>query len=131
METLNKLYLLKSKSSFGRNASWQEALESIIMSVAPFAPHLSEELWQQLGHSDSIHRDHWPELKEEYLVSEKITIVVQVNGKLRANIEVDADASKEDIVEAAKSSENVQAFISGNEIRKEIYVLGKLVNFVV
>lgn len=131
METLNKLYLLKSNSSFGKNESWQEALESIIMCVAPFAPHMTEELWQQLGHSDSIHRDHWPELKQQYLVSDKITIVVQVNGKLRANVEVDAEASKAEILESAKRNDNVQTFIEGREIRKEVYVPGKLVNFVV
>jgi leucyl-tRNA synthetase len=131
METLNNLYLLKEKIAFGKSDSWQTALESLIMCIAPFAPHISEQLWQDLGHSDSIHKDHWPEIDDKYLVSDKMTIVVQINGKLRASLEVDSDANKEQILELAKQHDNVKSHLEGASIKKDIYVPNKLVNFVV
>ncbi len=131
MDAVNKLYLVKNKVPFGKSDAWQEALESIAMLIGPFAPHISEELWQQLGHSDTIHQDHWPEWQDEYLTEDTITLVVQVNGKVRAQLQVAADISKEDAIEAAKQDENVTAHLGGKEIRKEIFVPGKLVNLVV
>ncbi len=131
MEAVNKLYQLKVEVPFGKSETWQQALEAIVMLVAPFAPHVADELWQQLGHSDSIHVDHWPVLNEEYLIADTMTIVVQVNGKLRAQLNVDRDASKEDILTQAKADEHVKSYLNDKKIAREIYVPGKLVNFVV
>lgn len=131
MEALNGLYLLKTSMTFGQSADWQQALESLIMCIAPFAPHMTDELWQQLGHSDSVNKDHWPEWDEQYLVGDNMTVVVQVNGKVRAELSVPIDTSKEDILVAAKADAHVQEFTLNKKIAREIYVPGKIVNLVV
>ena len=130
MQAVNELYKFKVKNLV-RSDVWQEALEVVAMSVAPFAPYIAEELWHDLGHADSVHISHWPKYDEKYLVSDEIVIVVQVNGKLRANITMPADADEEAVVKAAKANEKVQEHINKKEIRKTIYVPQKLVNFVV
>ena len=98
--------------------------------MAPFAPHVTEELWQALGHEDSITYAHWPTFDESKIRTETIEIAVQVNGKLRATLIVDADAVAKDVVAAAKAQPNVQKFIDGKVIRKEIVVPSRLVNLV-
>ncbi|MEC9286642.1 MAG: leucine--tRNA ligase [Pseudomonadota bacterium] len=99
--------------------------------LAPFAPHVAEELWHVLGHQDSITYTTWPTFDESKIRTETIEIAVQVNGKLRATLNVDADAAAEDVVAAAKAQPNVQKFIDGKAIRKEIVVPSRLVNLVV
>lgn len=131
MAAVNGLYLLKPVIPFGKNEAWLQAIETIVTCIAPFAPHVAEELWQQLGHSDSVHKDHWPQWDKRYLVGDEITIVVQVNGKVRAELELASDMSKEDILEAAKTNEKIKALIDGKTIVREVYVPGKLVNLVV
>ncbi len=130
MTTVNELYKLKVEH-LARTEVWQEALEAVVVCVAPFAPHIADELWFQLGHHTSVHRDTWPEWSDEYLAQDTMTIAVQVNGKLRTALEVDATASEEAIVTAAKSDGKVAAYLEGKEIVKTIYVPKKLVNFVV
>lgn len=130
METTNQLYKIKAAKGFSSD-SWQFTISSLLQLLAPFAPHMAEELWAQLGHKESIHITKWPEYDEKYLVSDEITIVVQVNGKVRANIVVSADSNEEEIVKAAKEDEKVQEYLNKKEARKTIYVPGKLVNFVV
>ena len=130
MECVNTLYKLKVEA-FGKNETWRQALENITACVAPFAPHMAEELWQQLGHSVSIHLDSWPKWDEKYLVTDTITVAIQVNGKLRGQVEVAADADEKTVTAAARSQEKVAAHLEGREPRKTIYVPGKLVNFVV
>ncbi len=130
MTLVNNLYKLKV-DGLAKNDTWQAALEAIVACVGPFAPHISEELWHQLGHSGSVHRDSWPKYDERYLAQETITIVVQVNGKLRGEIRVATDAEEASIVEAAKADAKVAAYLQGQAVRKTIYVNGKLVNFVV
>jgi leucyl-tRNA synthetase len=130
MGTVNELYKLKAKE-FGKNPAWQQALESIVACIAPFAPHTADELWHQLGHSKSVHIDTWPKWDDKYLVQDIITVVVQVNGKLRAEIEVPAEGDEEQILETAKANEKVASYLAGHEIKKSIYVPKKLVNFVV
>lgn len=130
MTIVNDLYKLKTEA-FGKHATWQEALEAAVACVAPFAPHIAEELWHRLGHSVSVHKDTWPKYDEKYLATDQMTIVVQVNGKLRAELSVATNATEADIVEAAKTNERVMPHLAGHEIRKSIYVPGKLVNFVV
>ena len=130
MEYVNTLYKLKTEA-FGKNESWQQALGSAAACVAPFAPHIADELWQQLGFSSSVHIDSWPSYDEKYLTEDTITVVIQVNGKLRGKIRIAADADKEEVIKSARANEKAAAYLTGKEPRKTIYVPGKLVNFVV
>jgi leucyl-tRNA synthetase len=130
MGAVNDLYRYKAVS-LGVCSEWTEALESLLMCVAPFAPHAADELWSQLGHEDSINKDHWPKWDDSLLATDEITIAIQVNGKLRGEITVVADAPEDHVVNAAKAHEKVATHLDGKEIRKTIYVAGKLVSFVV
>ena len=97
----------------------------------PFAPHISEELWERLGQTERLSYSPWPKVDERFLVTSTLQIAVQVNGKLRGNVTVSADAQKAEILQAAKASENVSRHIEGKTVLKEIYVPGRIVNFVV
>ncbi|MEK7059813.1 MAG: leucine--tRNA ligase, partial [Patescibacteria group bacterium] len=130
MECVNELYRIKAEDNYA-STEWQWALESLLQLLAPFAPHISEELWQQLGQEESIHITKWPAYDEQYLTEDSVTIVIQVNGKLRGEIQVDIDATEDAIVEAAKAEDKVSAHLADKTIRKTIYVPGKLVNFVI
>ncbi len=130
MKATNDLYELKAKDGFTDKDSWQSALESLVQLIAPFAPHAADELWQQLGHEDSVHIDHWPDWEEKYLAQDTITIAVQVNGRLRSTLQLPADIEEADAIEAAKNDEKVKAHLSG-EPKKAIYVPKRLVNLVV
>jgi leucyl-tRNA synthetase len=98
--------------------------------LAPLAPHLAEELWEILGGKGFVIDQSWPTYEAELLKTDTITVVVQVNGKLRANIQVASDLPEAEILVLAKGEENVKRHLTG-PIKKEIYVKGKLVNFVV
>lgn len=130
MTCVNELYKIKDQDGLN-SASWHFVLESIVQLVAPFAPHIAEELWQDLGHNDSIHIDHWPEFDEKYLVNDTLKLAVQVNGKVRAEINVPAEMSKEDIEKEALNQENVQNHLEGKIPKKVIYVPGRLISIVV
>ncbi|GMU91612.1 MAG: leucine--tRNA ligase [Candidatus Hydrogenedentota bacterium] len=106
-------------------------IEHFVRILAPFAPHLCEELWERLGHPNSIAYESWPSYDENLLVEDTIEIPVQVNGKLRAVVVVPADAGKDDVLAAAKADPKVLAHIDGKNIVKEVYVPGKLAGFVV
>jgi leucyl-tRNA synthetase len=108
-----------------------EGVQTLLKLLAPFAPHIAEELWHQLGHADSIHHQPWPLYDPEALVADEITLVIQIMGKTRGTIEVPADSSKEDLEKYARESDIAQRYIEGKPIRKVIVVPGKLVNFVV
>jgi len=108
----------------------QEGLEAVTLLLAPITPHISHELWQQLGHQQAVIDASWPVVDEAALVQDTVTLVVQVNGKLRGQVEMPAAASREEIEAAARSNENVLRFIDGLAIRKVIVVPGKLVNIV-
>ena len=108
----------------------QEGLETVALLLAPITPHISHELWQQLGKSGAIIDAQWPKVDESALVQDSLTLVVQVNGKLRGQIEVPASASREEVETAARGNENVLRFTEGLTIRKVIVVPGKLVNIV-
>jgi leucyl-tRNA synthetase len=132
METVNDLYKQKVNIPFAQaSQAWEWTITTLVQLLAPFAPHLTEELWNQLGKEGSIHISEWPAHDEHYLLSDNMTIVVQVNGKVRAQLEVPTAASKETVLEAAKSHEKITAYLQGKEPKKSIYVPGKLVNFVV
>lgn len=130
MKCTNDLYEIKVKTGITGSNEWRDGLEALVMLIGPFAPHMAEELWHQLGREDSVQRDHWPIWNNQYLVSETMTIAVQVNGKLRATVHVATDAGKDDIISAAMSDEKVKAHLNG-EPKKVIYVPGKIVNVVV
>ncbi|MBX6687999.1 leucine--tRNA ligase [Pseudomonas sp. USTB-Z] len=108
----------------------QEGLEAVTLLLAPITPHISHALWQHLGHAGSVINAAWPSVDEQALVQDSITLVVQVNGKLRGQVEMPAAASREEVEAAARSNENVLRFIDGLTIRKVIVVPGKLVNIV-
>jgi len=131
MEYVNDLYKLKEKDHFANHKAWDFGITSLLQLVAPFAPHLSEELWSQTGHEGSVHVSEWPAYDEALLVEDKITIVIQVNGKLRGEIVVAHDANEDNVVTAAKGNPKAARYINNQTIRKTIYVPGKLINFVV
>jgi leucyl-tRNA synthetase len=131
MEFSNSLYKIKAEQGFGAKADWQFALKTLLKLLAPFAPHITEELWHDLGNQTSIHTAEWPAHDKKYLIQDTLSIVVQINGKLRANIEVPADSSETDITETAKKHEKIEKHLENKKVRKTIYVPGKLINFVV
>lgn len=131
MEAVNAYYKLKEQYGIGASPAWQFAIESLLQVLAPFAPHITEELWHQLGHKDTIHIDTWPSWDEAYLHANTITVVVQVNGKLRATLELPTDIDKDAAIAAAQANEKVASYLHQKEVRKTIYVPQKLVNFVV
>ena len=128
MEFVNDLYKFKLE---GFSKDWRQVLEDLLKMLTPFAPHISSELWQQLGNNNFIEESGWPEWDEEMLKTSEIQIVVQVNGKLRGKIKISAELEKQQILEKAKQEENVAKFLTDKEIVKEIVVPGKLINFVV
>ncbi|HSH56007.1 MAG TPA: leucine--tRNA ligase, partial [Candidatus Limnocylindrales bacterium] len=130
MELTNELFKIKAADAYAA-ANWADTLKTFVQLLAPFAPHIAEELWQQLGQTGSVHQSQWPAYDEQYLVSDTIKLVVQVNGKLRAELEVAADITEEQAIAQAKAHDKVLAQISGKEIRKAVYVPGRLVNLVV
>ena len=128
MEFVNELYKLKLE---GFSNDWQFVLEDLLKMLVPFAPHISNELWQQLGNDDFIEKSGWPKWSEEFLKTDEIQIIVQVNGKLRGKIKVSANSEKDEILAAAKAEDNVSKFLQDKEILKEIFIPNKLINFVV
>ncbi|MGD2075559.1 MAG: leucine--tRNA ligase [Gammaproteobacteria bacterium] len=130
MELLNALGRFEDPSDNGR-ALRQEALESIVLMLAPIVPHISQALWEALGHSEAVVDRSWPEADDVALVRQSIELVVQVNGKMRGRIHVAVDADDEAIRAAALAEPNVQRFIEGKRLRKAITVPGRLVNLVV
>jgi leucyl-tRNA synthetase len=114
-----------------KSATYAEGIETLLLLMAPFAPHLAEELWHSLGHQESVHLQSWPQLDPAALVVSEITLVVQVNGKVRGKMQVPADADRPALIEYAKGCEAAQKYLEGKEIKKAIAVPGKLVNFVV
>ena len=131
METVNAYFKLKETSPIGKSAAWTFALESLLQVLAPFAPHITEELWHQLGHTTTIHVDTWPKWDNKYLTTPEITIVVQVNGKVRAKLTLPADTSEETVKNQALTEENVAKFTQGKTPSKVIYVPGRVLNIVI
>lgn len=129
MELCNELSQLSDNS--GQNqAVAREALESAVLMLAPIAPHLCHQLWSELGHSNTLIDNAWPTVDESALIRIRITMVIQVNGKVRDRIDISASASKDEIEAMALQQINVKRFINDKTIRKIIVVPGKLVNIV-
>lgn len=131
MEAINDYYKLSNENSINRSEAWTFAIESMLMVLAPFAPHITEELWHQIGHDDTIHIDHWPDWSEEYLEADTITIIIQVNGKLRARLEVSKDITESEVKTMALNNSNVKSFVGDLTPKKIIFVPKKLMNIVV
>ncbi|MDY6938104.1 MAG: leucine--tRNA ligase [Cyanobacteriota bacterium] len=127
MKLSNALNDAKCKTS----GAYAEGVETLIKLLAPFAPHIAEELWHGIGNTESIHLQKWPIVDETALVVDEITLVIQVMGKTRGTIQVPASADKAALEKYARESEVAQKYIAGKEIRKAIVVPNKLVNFVV
>ncbi|MEX0600738.1 MAG: class I tRNA ligase family protein, partial [Rhodothermales bacterium] len=102
-----------------------------VLVLSPFAPHLCEELWRKLGAKETLAYEPWPEVVEEYLKEDQVEIAVQVNGKVRATINVAPEVSKENVLKLARAEENVARYLQEGGVHREIYVPGRIVNFVV
>ena len=107
------------------------SVEPFVLLLSPFAPHLAEELWEELGHAPSLGHQAWPAFDPALAAHEELTIPLQVNGKLRSKIQVPADARKDEILELAHADKKLAEWLQGTTPRKVIYVEKKLVNFVV
>lgn len=124
MEFTNKLNEYAKKEVLD-----QKTMETLLILLSPFAPHIAEELWEQLGHKTSIFEESWPEYEAEHMKEEVLNIPIQINGKMRGMVEVAAGASKEEVLEQARQA--VAGRLAGVSLVKEIYVPGKIVNLVV
>ncbi len=133
MEMVNGMYRYRDEVPAGVQDQrvLKEAADSLVLMLAPFAPHIAEELWMRLGHKDSVHLQPWPTYDESADRAERVTIVIQVNGKVRDRIEVEADAPREEVERAALASERVKRFIEGRTVDRVVVVGGKLVSIVV
>jgi leucyl-tRNA synthetase len=129
MEMVNGLYAYKEQKISG--SVIKEAVENLLLLLAPFAPHMTEELWEKLGKKESIHLMPWPKYDIEAMVEEEIEIVVQVNGKVKGKVSLPAEATDEEMKQAALSNEKVLPHIEGKNVVKVITVPRKLVNIVV
>ena len=127
MEFLNQLYERFNSDSW-YTETYQQALETLLLVMAPITPFISEELWQQTGHQESIHLQEWPTWDPEIEKDRVIQIPVQINGIKRAVIEVEVPAKKTEVEKAAFKSVKVQQHISGQIVKDMIYIPGKILN---
>jgi leucyl-tRNA synthetase len=131
MELVNYLYQIEPSEDEIYRSVLRESIESLVVLISPFAPHLAEELWEQLGNKSSVINATWPEWDENALKTDEILIVIQVNGKLRSQTYVPAGATEDEVREAVLADEKIQRYIEGKQIRKVIIVPRKLANIVV
>ena len=130
MELSNELGRAWNEGSVD-SATWRECIEKFLLMLAPFAPHLAEELWERAGHPYSIHNQSFPKWDEDVAAAEEITLVVQVNGRLRGKILVPADIREDEAKRLALASPKVQSYLNDKKVERTIYVPGRLVNVVV
>ena len=130
MELVNHLSKVWAEASIDPD-TWSECIEKFLLMLAPIAPHISEELWERTGHQYSVHMQSFPEWDESLAADETITLVVQVNGKVRDRIEVPAGIDEPTAHQLALASAKVQPYTEGKVVNKAIYVPGRLVNVVV
>ena len=137
MELLNELTTFKqnvldiNEKSSESDKIFKESMESIILMISPFSPHVSEELWKEMGEEGYIFNASWPKFIEKLTISNEVTIAVQVNGKLRGTLVTKLDSTENEVFEKALQISNVSQFIEGKEIVKKILVKNKLLNIVV
>jgi len=123
--------MILTNALLGQERISKDVLEKFALILSPFAPHLAEEFWARLGHTDTIAYEKWPDYDPALLVEDSVVYAVQVNGKLRGDIEMPKDADKDTVIAEAKKIEKVQKYLAEGEIKKEIFVPGKIVGFVV
>ncbi len=129
MELMNAL----GKALEERTASklvCQQTFDTLLQLMHPFAPHVTEELWEARGHPETLLETSWPEYDETRLVAPRVTIVVQIDGKLRDRLDVAAEAAESEVVEAVMASPKVEQHLAGREVAKTIVVPGRLINLV-
>ncbi len=132
MSLVNDMNSLRKDVSFAANREeWKQSIETLVRLLAPLAPHISEELWAELGNSGSVHLEAWPSWDEALIKDDLVTIIVQVNGKVRGTLLMDPEATEAEVVDAAKKDDNLKSHLVKGEIKKTIFVKGRLVNFVV
>jgi leucyl-tRNA synthetase len=129
MEMTNGLYAAREAGAVDR-AAWDEATRALLLMTAPLAPHMAEELWERTGGPYSIHTQAWPAWDADLAREDEVTLVVQVNGKVRDRISVTAGIDEEAAKETAMASPHVKRHLEGQSVRRVIYVPGKLVNIV-
>ncbi|MEI7591012.1 MAG: class I tRNA ligase family protein, partial [Deltaproteobacteria bacterium] len=133
MELLNALYLLEKPDAEDDIACSvvREAVETILLLLSPIAPHIAEEIWTLLGKTEMLANTIWPDYDRDVASEEEMTIVVQINGKVRSRIIVASDENEETIKKLAREDDKIAKMMAGKEMVKEIYVQGKLINIVI
>ena len=129
MELVNEMY--KYKNGEINKPLFNKAVETLLVLLNPFSPHLTEELWNQLGHEDRLYNHAWPEFDESALVKDEVQVILQINGKLKDKLMMPNNSDKEVVEEAARASDRFIEAVSGHEVVKVIYVPNKIINFVV
>jgi leucyl-tRNA synthetase len=122
--------MMEFVNAAGGSPPTADEAKAFVLILSPYAPHLAEELWSRMGHTESLSTAAWPAFDSSALVDNTIEIAVQVMGKLRGTIEVPTDATKDEVLATAKEQANVARHLEGKTILKEIFVPGRLVNFV-
>ncbi len=131
MELVNAIQTFEPRNRPESAPVLREAIESVLLMLAPFVPHFSEELWETIGHTGGIEQSGWPAFDAAAAVDDELLIVVQVNGKLRGKVTVPAGIAEDEVKALAMTDERVQSHVAGQTVRKVIYVPGKLLNIVV
>lgn len=130
MELVNGMYQYRELPDHN-NAVMAEAVDTLVLLLAPFIPHVTEELWQAIGHGESVHKQNWPAVDEKALVAEEATVILQINGKIRDKIVLPLNVDKAEAEKIALAQPKIADMIAGKEIKKVIVVPNKLVNIVV
>jgi leucyl-tRNA synthetase len=133
MELVNAIYQVRSEGGYGTEVLpvLRLAVETAVVLISPTVPHIADEMWQAMGHRQSLIKEPWPRWDEEAAAEEKLLIVVQVNGRLRSRVFVAPDASHGEIEQAALADERIRGFLGDRPPRKVVVVPGRLVNVVV
>jgi leucyl-tRNA synthetase len=131
MELVNAIYAAEPLDDGVRPALQKEVLELVTLMLAPMTPHLAEELWEMLGHTEGLWTVSWPAINEELAKEDEVEIPVQVNGKVRGRVKVAAGSSQEEVMKLASADAGVAGHLAGKTVRKVIFVTDKMLNLVV
>ena len=131
MELVNTLQDQEPLDKHVRPEILKQVLELLVVMLAPMAPHLAEELWEMLGHKEGLHCEEWPQYSEELAEEEQVEIVIQINGRVRGKICVDAGLPEEELAERAFADPKIEQLLRGARIVKRVVIPNKLVNVVV
>jgi leucyl-tRNA synthetase len=123
MEFINAMTTMKESPD-------KESIEALLVLLSPFAPHFAEELWQRTGHEPTIFRQTWPKWDEQFTTMSIANVVIQIDGKMRGSVSVGADSVEDDVLIAAMKDPSIARHIAGKQVRKRVYVKGKILNLV-